>query len=458
MSAQPPIAFDHDGDGTMEAFVPDRTPGLRIFDGNGRDVGLVVTDAPVTTMRSEGDADHDGYADLIARSAGLLRLSAVQTRWSRSSRTGLRASPVAADADGDGKLEIAAYGDFDRTQALHVLDGATGRMLAKGTTAKVIRTPTMAELEGEPVVLAQSEQSDFRVTSFRDASTRASLRVDRGYAAPGVGDANADGRTDVLLVPWGAGRIRMLELETQRELWGFDAEVGGFATPRIMDLDGQGAAEVIVGHNDGALEVRDGPTGELRWRRELGPDKVSFAPAVGRHQGEARLFASETSVPAQLHALDAATGETLWRVDGSTAATGPTAADVNGDGRPEIFAGTRTGIVSFDWDGGLRWHHQTSTPEHAAYVHAIGQTITADLDHDGRLEVLSAFDDGSVRVLDGDTGTLLVRFSGTGQGMETAPTPADVDGDGLDELLVAGHDRWLHCLRLPPAAFSRAKR
>lgn len=449
----PPIPFDHDGDGTMEAMVADGAPGVRVFDGMARDVGLVVTDAPVTSMLSEGDADHDGYADLLVRSAGLLRLTAVQTVWSRTSRTGLRTAPLALDADGNGSIEIAAYGDFEHEQALHVLDGATGRVLATSDRSKVIRTPTVAELSGQAVVLAQSEQREFRASSFVDASPLVSLPVEVSYASPGVGDADGDGKTDVLLIPWSGGRIQMLELESTRELWGLQTEIGSFATPSIENLDGTAPAVVLIGLNDGGLELRDGASGTLRWRLELGPNKFAFVPIVGYDGATARLFVSSPSDGTFL-ALDPRTGETLWRNDGSTPSSGAATADVDGDGRPEVFAGTPTGLVSYSWDGEVRWHHRTSTDRHATYVSATGHVVTADLDHDGRLEVLSSFADGSVRVLDADTGVLLVRFSGSGEGMEASPTPADVDGDGLDELLVAGHDRWLHCLRLPPAAFS----
>jgi len=447
-----PIPFDHDGDGRMEAFVSDRSPGVRVFDGDGQDVGLVLTDAPVTALLSDGDADHDGYADLLVRSAGLLRVSAMQTLWSRSSRTGLRVTPLAVDADDDGDVEVAVYGDFQREQALHILDGATGRMLAIGMKNKVIRTPTTAELRGQPVVLAQSQDRRFTASSFLDGTPLVSVDTQMSYASPGVGDANDDGRTDVMLLPWNGGRIRMLELETQRELWGIDTDFGSFATPRIEDLDGQAPAEVVLGFNDGGLEVRDGASGSLRWRREMGPQKFSHAPAVGHLDGQTRLFVGDPGNET-FHALDPSTGATVWTVQGSLPSSGPTTADVDDDGRSEIFTGTKTGLISYDWDGEVRWHHHTSTEAFAAYVSATGQVIIADLDHDGRLEVLSSFADGSVRVLDAETGALLVRFSGTGQGMETAPAPVDVDGDGLDELLVVGHDRWLRCLRLPPTAF-----
>ena len=60
--------------------------------------------------------------------------------------------------------------------------------------------------------------------------------------------------------------------------------------------------------------------------------------------------------------------------------------------------------------------------------------------------------DGRVLFVDVDarTGALEWRFRSGREEIEASPAVADVDGDGLSEVFVAGHDRHLFCLRHGP--------
>jgi hypothetical protein len=51
-----------------------------------------------------------------------------------------------------------------------------------------------------------------------------------------------------------------------------------------------------------------------------------------------------------------------------------------------------------------------------------------------------------VRVIDGVDGRPLWQFIADGD-IEAPPVVIDVDLDGIDELIVGSHDRYLYCLR-----------
>lgn len=447
-------AFDHNGDGTMEAAFVDASPGLRIFDGEARDVAFVPTFSPLTQVGTGADLDGDGFADLLARGNGVVRFTAERTVWQREARAGIRVSAVAVDGDGDGDLELAVFGAFDERPALNLFDARTGQLLARGERSQVIRTPAVGSFRGRPAIMSQSMNGYFAINSAIDATLLEREPIATSYATPALGDVDGDGRDEVMLMPWKEGaRARMLQLPSKTELWSYPAEDGSWMQPQIVELDGASPAEVITATNLGVLELRSGADGTLRWSKSLGPMKHTFPPAVIATAGGGLVLVHAPAQPPRLLALDARDGTQRWSVDGPTSSTGPVAADVDGDGIAEVFSGTARGLVSVDLDGQQRWEHLTSTPQFGTYVAAQGALVLGDVDHDGRSELLSAFSDGSMRIVDAQTGELRVRISGTGERIESAPALIDVDGDGFDEVVVGGHDRWLRCFRLPRSAF-----
>jgi hypothetical protein len=120
------------------------------------------------------------------------------------------------------------------------------------------------------------------------------------------------------------------------------------------------------------------------------------------------------------------------------------AADVDGDGRDELFVGVmsveggtwRTGIELFDLEDGV-WSRRPLYVESSR--DGIWAIATGDLDGDGRPDVAATTGDGrSIILLAGDGGyTLeqpgLEQFPGGCRGYHVAM--ADLDGDGRDELV-----------------------
>jgi hypothetical protein len=119
--------------------------------------------------------------------------------------------------------------------------------------------------------------------------------------------------------------------------------------------------------------------------------------------------------------------EALW--GGSGAAIG----DLDGDGEPEIVALAVGGVVkAFTRTGALKWKSAAYPAEFAASLPQYSSPAIADMDGDGKAEVIAG------RLILNSDGTLRGKGAGGfgGAGISSASFAADVDGDGVQEVVV----------------------
>lgn len=135
--------------------------------------------------------------------------------------------------------------------------------------------------------------------------------------------------------------------------------------------------------------------------------------------------------------------------------------DLDGDGKSEIVSARQDGLLTaFDWEatnqkcfrcppdapldrvnhaGKIRWTFNLPPP--------VSDFATADLDGDGKMELLCGAGDGKLYALKEKGGKCSILWSvAMGQQTIGAPIIADVNGDGKAEILVASEDGRLHCL------------
>lgn len=143
----------------------------------------------------------------------------------------------------------------------------------------------------------------------------------------------------------------------------------GFA---FGDLDGDGRKEVVIASHSGVLLWRRGEA-----LRTYSPQACSSPPLLADLDGDSELEA----VCYRGDTLQVIKGSSLLlRAEGGV--TEPTAADLNGDGRPELIYVMRDGTLVARSVSGVLWRAKVEAPYNRVAV--------ADVDGDFRPEVLAA--------------------------------------------------------------------
>ena len=251
-------------------------------------------------------------------------------------------------------------------------------------------------------------------------------------AAPAVADVDGDGRDDVVAAD-GAGTLVALtgagELIWTAQL---RAGVESDACPAVADLDGDGDMEIVVGDNSGMVSCID-HRGAVVWRF-VGEDLRMGPPLVADIYDAPGREIIITSLDHHIYALSAR-GEWLWDLyvpDDLFPNSTPILADADGDDMPELYLG-----------GGLHHFYRIRLDEHRiervlnTYLHINSAIAAADLDGDGKDEIVFGNKMGALWCYGGETGDEVEWTQEFREaGFHAAPGFADVDGDGDLEVFV----------------------
>ena len=182
-------------------------------------------------------------------------------------------------------------------------------------------------------------------------------------------------------------------------LWVANPDMIMEAAPMVVDLDGDGDAEILTAAYENLIVV-DG-TGKELWRFDT-RGRYSTCPAVLERKGQSPLiYAGDNR--GMFTCLDG-TGHVVWQRDmGAIFCASPALADLDADGVPEIIQGDQAGLVSAlnALTGAVLWERQL---EGECSSPAVG-----DLDSDGVPEIVIATGAGKMFSLDA-SGNVLWEF------------------------------------------------
>uniref|UniRef100_UPI0034DE0F9C FG-GAP-like repeat-containing protein n=1 Tax=Candidatus Thiodubiliella endoseptemdiera TaxID=2738886 RepID=UPI0034DE0F9C len=256
----------------------------------------------------------------------------------------------------------------------------------------------------------------------------------RDVSAPTLADIDGDGDLD-LVVGEGAGTLKYYQNTGTTSNPTYEAktgddnpfngiDVGNYSSPTLADIDGDGNLDLVVGKNDGTLKYyqNTGTTSNPAYEAKTGGDNPFNGIDVGY-------------------------------------SSSPTLADIDGDGDLDLVMGKN--------DGTLKYYQNTGTTSNPAYEAKTGgdnpfngidvgyfsSPTLADIDGDGDLDLVVGENYGTLKYYQ-NTGTTSNPayeaktgdsnpFDGIDVGIYSAPTLADIDGDGDLDLVIGEIDGTL---------------
>ena len=332
----------------------------------------------------------------------------------------------AADLDGDGAAELLAEND----RGVHLF--AAGRAAVSGSFTGACLAAA-AGRPGEPgLVFAASGRDVAAYHPQQDAPLwSASLGEE---AVTGLYSGPGGLAPEAVLAVAAASRIELLSADTGEVQAG--ADLTGAAALGLLP-DGGGSAQLLI-TTAGAVSTL-GPDG-LRQLWEPAGDSPLLPSVSGDLGGGSGGEIISVDTGGQVTALNAE-GAVLWQVMLAHGADAPAAlGDVDGDGTLEIAVATGAAVDLLRENGRRMPSFPVEFPEHQKLGTTAGEPLLADLDGDGRQEILAAASAGAVAGID-DDGSPLGGFPVlAAAAIRSTPVAADLDGDGGLELAVLAGD------------------
>lgn len=211
----------------------------------------------------------------------------------------------------------------------------------------------------------------------------------------------------------GVGQPDILAAVTDRQLHCFDADgnkrwnffiYGIFDPFCLADMNGDGLPEVVGGPGriscGGTCYVLDANGREIASNGLDGwPSMLPGCDVYLYGSGDNLIACGTTRSKVHALRLEGSSLAPLWTREVGEEVHAVAAVDVDGDGKPEVAAGSDCFyLYLFDENGTERWRRNLQAP--------VRRLFAADVNRDGALEIVAGCEDGSVWVLDGDGNTL----------------------------------------------------
>jgi hypothetical protein len=353
--------------------------------------------------------------------------------------------PALADMTGNGKPNLV-FEFADASQPMLAVDWVTGATVWRGPSglnsstqprngSNVLQTSSGALL----IVTADSLAA---VDAHSGKITWSIAGVPRGVL---IGDWDGDGSAEILVTISGVGLLCLDGSGQVRWTLRFsdDVEPWSLITPQ----DG-GSRDILIHRHAGLIGLVHGPS--ILWERKANA-AIQATPLVAPDaQGHPSVIeVAPWGNDVSLRAFDGAYGKILWSTkDNLSPNRGGTLADIDGTGQAEVVTVSlptqrRNQLIIYrPTDGTAIRAKETTVNSWLSCTPAV-----ADYRGNGKSDVaFSTWDDRSIVMIDGRSGEILWRYD-TGSPNMSGVASADLDGDGLPDVVAATPGGYVYGLR-----------
>ena len=336
----------------------------------------------------------------------------------------------------------------NRADGVYLLDGLVG------STVRMIATPGQGDRDVNGIAV-DAGRVFFSTGNGQVVAARLDGRLlwahalgSEPLAAPTLVDVDGDGALDVV-VGDEAGRVHALEGRTGRPLWSRSLQTAPTGRATIesgiaaADLDGDGANELVAASWDGTVAALRASNGHTIWQAHE-DGRVRASPVLVDVDGDGRLEVIVAWEAGATRILDGGTGRELW----STVVGRDEKLRVTLLGSPIPFVGAASGVLGVPvgrepvGDGlFLLGDHGVSLRSGDGRV--LGTAVVAPLEPNGDQDII--FGTGSGEVVSIDPSGRRSTIAREGGPVDASVMVADTDGDGVYEVLVASNDGILTC-------------
>ncbi|MEA1924991.1 MAG: hypothetical protein U9M95_03890 [Candidatus Altiarchaeota archaeon] len=340
------------------------------------------------------------------------------------------------DVDGDGSKEIVAgfYND-----GFGYLINHTGAMVWNIQTIVGVEAVHAADLDndGVPELLYGGGRTIY--VSKIDGSLLFKYITQNNIRRISSGDLDGDGFVDIILASQSIRTSDLIVLDRDSKvIW--QQTVGGTHPPdfSMADFNSDGNSEIIVAAGK-SVKMFDSE-GITLWNYKVDGEATDLEIADLDNDGVVDFVVSSTS---SVYALDAS-GNLLWDFNPECVSEAVKVSDVDNDGTSEVVVGAFEKVYLLDNEGSVLWSRDS--------VRQTNDVTTGDLDLDGNLEIIAGSDVVDVFDVAGNKQWEYRPYMRVNQ-----LRVSDLEGDGLNDLLVGALDNTLYLFKPRMIYVSREK-